>query len=323
LEHCAAGHLAVSAPSDSAGILDKAIENGFPRRHHLIITTDIVDRRRSLFSRIRENGLVVDCSVPRGERQADKKVQEAVLSEHMQTLLGPRNKTLSRPAFLALCETTGFDPGVFSNNLEILVDYVGARPEITVEDVAAVLTRTKKDPLYELTNAVSDRDWEKSFFFLKSLLAGDIHGLQALAAVINQVRRLLVAKDFVEGPLGRVWHSGCSYAEFQRNVMPAVVQHDRELLTRIEGWESGLTDEPPEGKRRKRSRVSSDLMLAKNPANAFPVYQLLKKSDRFARNDLLRALETLNEADFKLKSSALPARLVLEHVVLQICSPAA
>jgi len=67
---------------------------------------------------------------------------------------------------------------------------VGERREITAEDVAAVLTRTKKDPLYELTNAVTDRDWEKSFFFLASLLAGDIHGLQALAAIANQVRKL-------------------------------------------------------------------------------------------------------------------------------------
>ena len=322
LEHCAAGRLAVPASSASAGILEKAIEAGFPPRHHLIITTDIIDRRRSLFSRIRENGLVVDCSVPRGDRKADKEAQEAVLFEHMQTLLALRNKMLSRAAFLALCETTGFDPGVFSNNLEMLVDYVGERDEITVEDVAAVLTRTKKDPLYELTNAVADRNWEKSFFFLKSLLAGDIHGLQALAAIINQVRKLVVAKDFVESPIGRVWHSGCSYPEFQRNVMPAVVQHDRELLTRIEGWESSLTDEPPEGKKSKRSRVTSDLMLAKNPANAFPVYQLLKKSDRFARSDLLGALEALNEADLKLKFSTLPARLVLERVVLQICSPA-
>jgi len=87
--------------------------------------------------------------------------------------------------------------------------------------------------------------------------------------------------------------------------MPAVAQYDRELLTRIEAWESYLTDEPPEGKKKKRAKASSDLVLAKNPANAFPVYQLLKKSDRFTRSDLLRALEALNEADLKLKSSAL------------------
>jgi len=323
LEHCTAGQLAVPASSGATGLLEEAIEKGFPRQHHLIITTDIVDRRRSLFARIRDHGLVVDCSVPKGERKADKEAQEAVLSEHMKSLLSRRGKTMSRAAFLALCETTGFDPGVFSNNLEILVDYVGGRREIAAEDVAAVLTRTKKDPLFELTNAVADRDWEKSLFFLKSLLAGDIHGLQALAAIANQVRKLLVARDFLEGPRGRAWRSGCSYAEFQRSVMPEVVQHDRELLARIEGWEAQLADEPSEGKKKKKSRPTSDLILAKNPANAFPVYQVLKKSERFARRDLLQALEALNEADHKLKSSTLNARLVLERAILQICTSAA
>jgi len=61
---------------------------------------------------------VVDCSVPKGERKADKEAQESVLSEHMQTVLGPAARTLNRAAFLALWETTGFDPGAFSNNLE-------------------------------------------------------------------------------------------------------------------------------------------------------------------------------------------------------------
>lgn len=63
-------------------------------------------------------------------------------------------------------------------------------------------------------------------------------------------------------------------------------------------------------------------MLAKNPANAFPVYQMLKKSDRFSQADLLEALNAVNVADLKLKSSQLKPRLILERVVLQICAPA-
>ena len=67
--------------------------------------------------------------------------------------------------------------------------------------------------------------------------------------------------------------------------------------------------------------LETDLQLARNPGNPFPVYQTLKKADRFGRTELLRALEALAEADARLKSSALNPRLILERVVWQICSP--
>lgn len=323
LEHCAAGRLAVPAGADAADLLDRTIEKGFPKGHHLIITTEIADRRRGLYKLIREKGVVIDCSVPAGERKADKEAQEAVLSEHMKAILGPCGKTMSRAAFLALCETTGFEPGTFSNNLRTLVDYAGERREITVEDVGAALTRTKKDPLYEFTNAVTDRDTEKALFFLKALLAGEIHGLQALAAIVNQLRKLIVARDFTSSPAGAVWNPGCSYPQFQKSVMPAVVQYDRELLARLDGWDQALADPAAGGEKKKKAKAATDLVMAKSPANAFPVYQLLKKSDRFSPVELLAALEAANEADLKLKSSSLDPRLILERVVLQICVRAA
>jgi len=322
LEHCASGRLKVPTSADAADLLEKAVENGFPNGHHLIITTDIADRRRSLYKLIRDRGVVVDCSVPKGDRKADKEAQEAVLSEHMQAILGPPGKTMNRAAFLALCEMTGFDPGTFSNNLRTLIDYAGQRREITAEDVGAVLTRTKKDPLYEFTNAVTDRDAEKALFFLGALLEGEIHGLQALAAIANQVRKLIVAKDFTSSPAGAAWHPACGYPQFQKNVMPAIVQHDRELLAWLESWDQALAGPPSDGEKKKKAKAATDLVLAKNPANAFPVYQLLKKSDRFRQADLLEALNAVNEADLKLKSSTLQPRLILERVVLQICASA-
>lgn len=322
LDHCASARLSVPPAGDSAGILERAIENGFPKGHHLIITTDLIDRRRSLYQLISEKGMVIDCSVPKGDRRADKEAQAAALADHMQSILEPAGKTMNRAAFLSLCEMTGFDLGTFANNLQILIDYAGPRQAITVEDVEAALTRTKKDPLYELTNAVTDRSWDRSLFFLDALLAGEIHGLQALAAIANQIRKLLVAKDFTESPGGAAWQPAATYPQFQQSVMPAVVAFDRELIGRIGAWETTLAGGPAEGKKKKKSeKPGTDLQLARNPGNPFPVYQTLKKADRFSRAELLRVLEALAEADARLKSSALNPRLILERVVWQICSP--
>jgi DNA polymerase III subunit delta len=321
LEQCAEARTDAPAAVDPAGLLERALEAGLPRGHHLLITTDVVDRRRSLYALLGRIGTLVDCSVPKGERRADKEAQQAALGELAQNQLRPHRKTLNATAFHALCEMTGFEPGIFVNNLEILISYTGERRDITVEDVAAALTRTRQDPLFELTNAVTDRELEPALRFLGSLLSGEIHALQALAALVNQVRKLLVAKDFMEGPGGAAWQRGCTYPRFQQSVMPALVRHDQELLARLEAGEAALAEEEPAApkKKRKKAKIATDLLLAKNPANAYPVYQLLKKAERFSRGDLLRALAAVREADIKLKSSGLNPRLVLERTIHTIC----
>jgi DNA polymerase-3 subunit delta len=322
LEQCAEIRTDAPAAVDPAGLLERTLEAGLPPGHHLLITTDVVDRRRSLYSALASAGTVVDCSVPKGERRIDKEAQQAVLSELAQSRLRPHRKSMNPAAFMALCEMTGFEPGIFANNLDLLIAYTGERLEITVEDIGAALTRTRKDPMFELTNAVTDRELEASLRFLGSLLGGEIHALQALAALVNQVRRLLVARDFLDGPEGAAWQHGCPYPRFQQSVLPALVRHDQALLARLEAWDGtpGEDDEPA-GKKKKKSKpkAATDLLLAKNPANAYPIYQALKKAERFSRADLRRAIEALHEADIRLKSSGLNPRLVLERAIHAIC----
>ncbi len=319
-DYCAEKDLSVPPAADSAGMLQRALEKGFPRGHHLIITTDGVDRRRSVYPALNKAGLIVDCSVPRGEGKADREAQAAVLAAHVKTALAGHRKSMDRAAFAALCDMTGFNLGIFASNLEILIAHAGARREITAEDVAAVLTRTKKDPIFAFTDALTDRNLGNALFFLGSLLGGEIHPLQALAAMTNQVRKLLAVKEFTSGPDGGQWRPGMNFPLFQKSVVPAVVRHDRELLNRIEAWDFALAAPPEEGKqKKKKAAAASDLVLARNPASAYPLFQLFKKAQGFSRDELLAAIPLLSAADLQLKSSALNPRLILERVVWQIC----
>jgi DNA polymerase-3 subunit delta len=196
---------------------------------------------------------------------------------------------------------------------------VGERRAITAEDVGSVLTRTKKDPIFEFTNALTDRNLDNALFFLGTLLGGEIHPLQALAATANQVRKLFAVKEFTSGAAGAVWQRGCSFAAFQKTVMPAVAQHDREFLARLHAWEEAAAKPQAEGKKKKTPRATSDLVVARNPANAYPVYILFKKAEGFSREELLAAIHRLSTADAELKSSTLTPRLILERVVWQLC----
>jgi len=325
--YCMEKNLRIPEPEDETVTLQRAIEKGFPRSNHLLITTDIVDKRRSLFKTIKERGVVIDCAVPKGDRRADKMAQEDVLLRKMTEILKPKNKEMDKGAYAALMDMTGFDLRTFCGSLEKLVDYAGKRNTITVEDVESVLKRTKKDPIYDFTNAIADRQIEKALFFLRSLLEAEFHPLQILAAIANQVRKLILAKDFTKSPRAKGWSAAISFTGFQQNIIPDVVAYDQSLLKMLEEWQnSNLNSEDidnisEQGKAKKKGKIDTDLLLAKNPKNAYPVFQLLKKSERYAAAELINAVGYLNETDMQLKATSQNPKLVLERLIFKICNP--
>jgi DNA polymerase-3 subunit delta len=325
--YCQENALSIPEPSDQAGALQKAIEKGFPRNNHLVITTDIVDKRRGLFKAVSSEGMVIDCAVPKGDRRADKMAQEDILLQKMSEILKPGKKEMDKGAYLALVDMTGFDLRTFCSSLEKLIDYIGERNTITVADVEAVLKRTKKDPIYDFTNALADRQIDKVLFFLHSLLSADFHPLQILAAAANQVRRLTLAKDFAKSKQAMGWHPGLSYNVFQQNVMPAIVAYDQELLKVLQDWENqeSTCDDtakvPVRGKDKTKKKIQTDILLARNPKNAYPVYQLMKKSERYTKSELLAAVGLLSATDAQLKLSGQDPKLILERLVFKICNP--
>ncbi len=326
IDYCLDNSLPIPVVDDNTEAVGKAIVKGFPRGNHLIITTDLVDKRRSLYKIIRQEGVIIDCSVPKGDRRADKIAQETALNDRRDTILNRFDKTIDQDAYRAVCEMTGFDLRTFSQNLEKLASYVGDRKEIGVDDVGSVLERTKKDPVYELTSAVSDRNVERVLFYLNSLLAADLHPLQILAAIINQIRKLLLVKGFVEKSQISSQHTGTGYGYFKKHIMPVIKAHDRALLDQIESWESMTskgadTDDKsgPKKGAKKKSKLVTDLMIAKNPNNPYPVYLLLQKSEKYTTAELIAAFERLSRADMRLKSTGQRPKLILEEAILKIC----
>ncbi|OQY59209.1 MAG: hypothetical protein B6245_07785 [Desulfobacteraceae bacterium 4572_88] len=326
IRYCSDNGISVPAAKDSASDLQEAIEKGFPDGNHLIITTDLADKRRTLFKAISKAGMVVDCSVPKGNRREDKMARDLVLNERMKAILGRSGKIMDRGAYQAMCEMIGFDLRTFSNNLEKLVSYVGSRKKITAEDVASVLKRTKQEPIYELTSAISERNVEDALFFLDALLGAGFFPLQVLGAIINQIRKVLLVKGFVESREGKVWKPWLSYQQFQARVMPAVQEYDKGLLSQLETWDAMLSkaDDEGDGKkkkkgRKKKSKPATDVLIAKNPRSVYPVYLMLQKSEKFTTPGLLEAMEKLSQADLRLKTTGQNPKIILEDAIFHIC----
>jgi len=289
ITYCVQEKMTVPVHHDDAEVLNDAILKGFPEANRLVLTSDFVDKRRKLFKTINKIGVVIDCSIPKGDRASDKRRQQEALKARMREILGTTGKTMASGGFEALYEKTGPDTRGFCNELEKLITFVADRKEILPSDIEMVSKRTKEDPIYEMTNAVGERNTPKALFFLDSLLKNNFFPLQVLSAATNQIRKLILAKDFIRGRHGSGWKRDQSYAAFQKMTLPGLENREPDLLT--------------------------------NNAHPFAIYMTLKQSDNYTLEELIEALEVLLDTDIRLKSSGQDAKIVLEHAILRIHNP--
>ncbi len=321
LDYCRENRLTVPVGGDDASLVTSAMEKGFPQGHRLLIVTDIVDRRKALFKAIGQTGVVVDCSVPAGETRSDRMARDAVMNATIDGALKKADKRLSADARRRIMSWTGFDLRTLSGNMDKLIQYVGDRKTISDDDVTFLLSRTRKDPIFEFTNAVGDRDLSACLFFLKSLTGDGMHPLQLLSAVANQIRRLIVAKDFLLRNPDLHWSPQISFPQFKTGIFPKIQKDDGLFGNLLESWE-GLLQPVGNGTARKK-KPASDLVLARNPKSPFPVFQALKKADYFSRETLISAMVHLGEIDRRMKSTGQDPLMLLENFLLGFCRQSA
>ncbi len=318
--YCRDRALGPTTVADAVTTLTTAIEKGFAPGNHLLITAENVDKRRKLYKTIKERGVVIDCSVPTRDNRADRAKQETALAEIMRTVLEARGKTMAQDAFNALRNMTGFDLRTFHSSLEKLIAFTGDRTVITASDVTELLKRTKKDPIYELTGALFDRNIPQALFLLDSLLSGaePLHPLQVIAAIVNQTRKLLVIRDFMDNDQNKNWHDAMPFDAFRKKTLPAITDYDNRIREHLDQQQALLPDQDTGKKPGKRKAPTSDLLISPNPASPFPTYQNFKKAAAFSTTELLAALTALAETDRQLKSSRLDQRLILENLIIRI-----
>lgn len=304
--------------------LTDLVVSGIPDGHFLVMTTDALDRRRKIFKTLESAGLVIDCTVSQGARKADIDDQQQVLRDIADTVLSRSGKTLEPAGFSALVDRTGFNPGVFAQNLEKLVVYSGDRPAVSQADVQAIVPREKKDPIFSLTNAMMEKNMGQALFYLSSLMGDGFHALQILKSFENLVRRLLLVKAFV-GDFSRqhpeIRMDRMPFNTFKQQVMPAIMARDDTVKQQAAQQQAQLAGKVSDAGKKpvKKTAAVPDLLLAPNPKSPYPVFQAVEKSARFSLNELRNALIALGDLDYALKSSSMESKVGLEHFVMSFC----
>lgn len=276
-------------PGATANPTDKliaAIEEGLPPHNLLLLIAEHVDKRKKLFTTIKKYGEAIDCSVAEGSSRAAQQQQKEVIRETVQSTLADLDKTIEPGALELLFDRVGFHPVGALLEIEKVAFFVDDRPRITRADVEQMVGRTREDAIFELSEALSEDTPARLLTVLDHLLSDGVHPLAIIAVLRNYLRRLLIFKSLQS--LERPRWSPMSSNDFQNSYLPAL----------------------------KETGAWPDLLKA----HPYALYQGFRKAAPQASATLKKSLALLLEAEFKLKGSPVPDRIILEELLLSLAT---
>ena len=269
---------------DPTDRLITVIKEGLPAHNLLLLTAEHVDKRKKLFTTIKKHGEIIDCSVAEGSSRAAVQQQKEVIREMVKARLSQMNKTIEPQALELLFERVGFHPVGAVLETEKVALYIDDRPRITRADVDQMVGRTREDAIFELTEALGEANPGRVMTVLDHLLSDAVHPLAIIASLRNYLRRLLIFKALQARPTPH-W-SPMSSHDFQNNYLPA--------LKETGAWPDLLKGHP------------------------YALYLGFSKAAHHSSTTLKKSLALLLEAEFRLKGSPVPDRIVIEELLLTL-----
>jgi DNA polymerase-3 subunit delta len=258
--------------------LASMFEQGLPPWDFLLMTAVQVDRRTRLYKRLEESGAALQLVM---ERDRSGRISRDSLAEFVGQRLREAGKTIEPRAREMILLRAGDELRSLQQELEKLLLYVGDQALIRTQDVDLIFADQGEGWIFDLTRAIAEREALAALAHLARLMAQGEHPLKLLATIAAEVRKLLAARQLLDGELRGRWKRGLSYPQFQQIV---------------------LKDSVP--------------LLTRNP---YADYMCFQRAEHFSVAELRSYLAGVYDADRGLKSSGHDPRLVMEKLILSMC----
>ena len=284
------GALPTGLANDSADMFVQAYEKGIPQGNILILIAEAVDKRKRLYKYIQEHGAVIDLAVDTGGSAAAKRDQEKILNDLIQETLKKYGKTIEPDSLPVFLERVGFHPVAAVMEAEKLALYIADRKTITRSDVDAIIGRTREEALYELNESFSSGNLADGLVVLGHLQDNGVHGLAILATLRNHLKKMLLVRSLQE-LRSPVYTRSLSFQAFQKNYLPKL----------------------------KEGRDEWSTLLWRN--HPYGLFMLFRQAARFRCEELQENLREVLNAEYRMKSSSIDSRLIMDNLLFNLMRP--
>lgn len=153
----------------------------------LVFVADKVDRRKKFFQEFKKKGALVEF-----KRLYDNQIPGFVKSRARE--LG---RSFTEDALALFCRRVGTNLQEIDAELNKLATYVGEQDLIDVADVRQIVSDTRVDSVFELTNALGKRDAALAVQLLGRLLEDGTAPLVILAMMVRHFRQMWKAHELL------------------------------------------------------------------------------------------------------------------------------
>jgi len=259
------------------------IADGFAGGITLLVSATEVDKRRSFYKTLSK----------RAELQLFDKLDssragwEEEATEVVQRLAKKRKLQFENGALELFVLLTGGDTRQIENELEKIDIYLADKRRIDVDLVRALVPLSRAGIIFELSNALGERDLERALRLVRRLLdQGESAIGILLVAVLPTVRNLLLAKDLMER---------------HRLARPHV---PFQFISAINRLPNAATEHLP---RKKDGSL-----------NAYVLGLAAQNAHRFETEQLIAGMQACLEANLKLVTTQLEHELILTELVVKL-----
>ncbi len=153
----------------------------------IVVVDEELSASNALLKVAQEHGKVLQYTLPKGTA--------------VKTWIENRAKSIgvkiTPEAASMLADYTGNQLRMLANELDKLATYVGSKGIIDVEDVRKLSPQVQEARVFDLTDALAERNRKKALDLLHNLLADGEPPLRLISTITSQVRSLLLVKELV------------------------------------------------------------------------------------------------------------------------------
>ncbi len=260
-------------------------DRGLDPSVRVLISAIAPDKRRSFFKKLSALATVeVFDRIEEGRGGAEMLV-DFVIAEFRKA--GVR---CGEEEAVLMVELAGADSRLLMSEVEKLTLYLGEHKEVTAQDIRAMVALSREGVVFELGNAVAERDVGRAMALVDRLLEQGESAVGIMRATLSPtIRNLLIAKDLME-----------------RHAIPAprTAQQFLAALNRLR---------PEDTAHLPRKKDGSGI-------NAYPIAFAAINAEKFQMPKLLDALDACFEADTSLITTSTDPRVVLSGLIAKIAA---
>jgi DNA polymerase-3 subunit delta len=289
-----ANFLADNVTGRSAGVLEaleklsKTLASGLPENVKFLLSAPDIDKRRTFYKNLSKLGKVTVCD----KLDSSRSGWEEEVAGVIRTRARERQLKFTGDALELFTLFTGGDSRQIDNELEKLDLFLGPRRrEVTPADVRLLVPVSRQGVIFELGNAIAQRDLCHCIALLDQLLhQGESPIGILLVAIVPTVRNLLFVKDLMDR---------------HRLPKPQMPFHFTATLNRL-----------PESATRHLPRKKDGAI------NGYALGIAACQAHRFKLPELQEMLAACLQANVQLVSTQLDNRVVLSELLVKVAAAA-